>query len=436
LDAALAPLAREDFAGWSADDIAALYWRLETELIRQWRAPLVNDFFAMIAFGVLGRLAERWLPDLPPTIINDLLCGEGGIISTEPARRVQALAARVPESPELAAAFAREGDDRGLWDLVRSDARFDWFRAELEEYLERFGDRCGGELKLETVTFREDPSLLLGFVRAHAGREAPARREGPSEQEIRALAEREAASRLPGLRRKVFMGVVRETRRRIRDRENLRFERTRVFGLVRRLFLALGARLAESGALSTPRDVFYLTKEEVFGYLEGTGVTADLGRLAAQRREEFSRYEREPAPPDRFETTGAPDPNVECQMSNVKSGSAAAQEVWPALRGTGCCPGVVGGRVKIVRDPLAAGDLSGRIMAAERTDPGWTVLFPLAAGLLVQRGSLLSHSAIVARETGLPCIIAIPGLLETLRDGEWVEMDGATGEVRRLEGHD
>jgi pyruvate,water dikinase len=268
------------------------------------------------------------------------------------------------------------------------------------------------------------------LVRAHAATEARAQRDGPSEQEIRARAEREAASRLSGPRRRIFMAVVRETRRRIRDRENLRFERTRVFGLVRRLFLALGARMAESGALSAPRDVFYLTKEEVFGYLQGTGVTADLRRLAPQRREEFSRYEREPAPPDRFETVGAPSLNVKCQMSNVECPEGAA------LRGTGCCPGVVRGRVKIVRDPLASGDLSGRIMVAERTDPGWTVLFPLAAGLLVQRGSLLSHSAIVARETGLPCIVAIPGLLENIRDGECVEMDGATGEIRRLDGHD
>ena len=65
--------------------------------------------------------------------------------------------------------------------------------------------------------------------------------------------------------------------------------------------------------------------------------------------------------------------------------------------------------------------------------PGWTVLFPAVQGLLVQRGSLLSHSAIVAREIGLPCIVGVAGLMETLRTGEWVEMDGATGAIRRIE---
>jgi pyruvate,water dikinase len=94
---------------------------------------------------------------------------------------------------------------------------------------------------------------------------------------------------------------------------------------------------------------------------------------------------------------------------------------------------VVRAPVRVVRDPRQAGDLGGHILVAERTDPGWTLLFPAVLGLLVQRGSLLSHSAIVAREMGLPCVVGIANLLDTLRDGERVEMDGTTGLVRRLE---
>jgi pyruvate,water dikinase len=101
------------------------------------------------------------------------------------------------------------------------------------------------------------------------------------------------------------------------------------------------------------------------------------------------------------------------------------------LQGIGCCPGVVRAPARVVRDPSRPGTLAGHILVAERTDPGWTLLFPLASGLLVERGSLLSHSAIVAREIGLPCVVGIPGLLESLSDGEVVEMDGAAGTVRR-----
>jgi pyruvate,water dikinase len=94
---------------------------------------------------------------------------------------------------------------------------------------------------------------------------------------------------------------------------------------------------------------------------------------------------------------------------------------------------VVRAPVILVRDPTGAGNLSGKILVAERTDPGWTVLFPLARGLIVQRGSLLSHSAIVAREIGLPCIVGAARVMESLRNGELVEMDGAAGTIRRVE---
>jgi pyruvate,water dikinase len=111
---------------------------------------------------------------------------------------------------------------------------------------------------------------------------------------------------------------------------------------------------------------------------------------------------------------------------------AAPAAVVGDLKGTGCCPGVVRAPVRVVRDPREAVGLAGHILVAERTDPGWTLLFPAVAGLLVQRGSLLSHSAIVAREMALPCVVGIPGLLQTLADGEVVEMDGTTGVVRRV----
>ncbi len=78
-------------------------------------------------------------------------------------------------------------------------------------------------------------------------------------------------------------------------------------------------------------------------------------------------------------------------------------------------------------------DLSGEILVAARTDPGWVFLFPAAAALLVERGSPLSHSAIVARELGLPAIVNIPGLTALLRTGDLVELDGRSGAVWLLE---
>ena len=425
VNSALAPIEGADLDTWSADDLVALYRRLDAELLTHWRSPLVNDFFAMIWFGILGRLVERWLPDAAPTIVNDLLVGEGGIISTEPARRIMALASIATADPVLVALLASEPSDAVVLERVRSDAAHAPFARELDAYLARFGDRCIGELKLETITPSEDPAFVIRMTRAYVQQgQTDAARGTSDEQAVRRRAEAFVRSQIAGTRRRTFGFVLQQARARIRDRENLRFERTRVFGAVRRIFRGLGIRLHEEGRLTSPRDVFHLTVDEIFAAVAGTGMTHDLSAVASARRAEFERYEQEPSPPERFETRGPPD------APPPRAATAVGGD--GDLRGLGCCPGIVRAPVRVVRDPSTAGNLDGHILVAERTDPGWTLLFPTASGLLVQRGSLLSHSAIVAREIGLPCIVGIPELMTGVRDGEWVEMDGTTGVVIRI----
>jgi len=334
----------------------------------------------------------------------------------------------------VAGAFAAEAEPHALLARLAAEPACAGFREELDRYVARFGDRCLEELKLETVTLREDPAFLLHMIRSYAERgtidgEAQTMRE----RGIRRDAEARARAGLNPLRRTVFDRVLGGARARVRDRENLRFERTRVFGVVRRLFLALGARFAERGLLREPRDVFWLTVEEVFAATSGQLTPEQALGLVAERRVRFEQWERGAAPPDRFETRERPPIVFGAESADPGAAPAGAGPVPGAeLAGTGCCPGVVRERVRVVRDPREARDVTGRILVAERTDPGWTLLFPAVRGLLVQRGSLLSHSAIVAREMGLPCVVGIPGLLDTLADGEWVEMDGASGRVTRL----
>ena len=150
----------------------------------------------------------------------------------------------------------------------------------------------------------------------------------------------------------------------------------------------------------------------------------------ALRRAEFAGYAHMETPADRFETFGMVYQGNHFRAPLESDVTADSGDV---LKGIGCCPGVVRGPVRVVRDPRAAMLLPGEILVAERTDPGWVMLFPAAAGLLVERGSLLSHSAIVAREMGIPAVVSVPGLTRTLRAGEWVEFDGSSGIIRRLD---
>jgi pyruvate,water dikinase len=229
------------------------------------------------------------------------------------------------------------------------------------------------------------------------------------------------------VRAQVFRRVLDNARLGVKNRENMRFARTRIYGLLRELIRALGARLAEEQRIDAPDDVFLLTMDEVFDFVKGTAVTTDLKGLVELRRREFAAYraEGDTAPDDRFETYG-----MAYHRNRLKNRRPPPPP--PAdgvLRGIGCCPGQVEGPVKVLRTPADDMGLSGEILVAERTDPGWVPLYPSASGLLIERGSILSHSAIVAREMGLPTIVGIPGLTMNVKTGDRVRMDGSAGTV-------
>ncbi|HEX2780317.1 MAG TPA: PEP/pyruvate-binding domain-containing protein [Gemmatimonadaceae bacterium] len=408
------------------DELVAHYRSLERELLRSWDAPLLNDFFAMIHHGALRRLVEKWGSAEYASIHNDLVAADGRIVSAEPARRIREMGRTASHDPALVAALTN-GTRAEAHAAVRANARL---RTELDDYLARFGDRCLEELKLETETLADDATPLLRAI----GRTAQARLgEKPAQAiDVRADAERRLRAMLRGrpLRRWVIGRVLTQARARVRDRENLRFERTRVFGRVRRIVLELGRRLAAMRLIDDARDVFHLEIDELLGTVEGTTTTVNLRGLVELRRVEYERWRREPAPADRFETRGVVHGAHDHRGAEAQPG--AAGESGDSRVGTGCYPGKVRGKVRVVHDPRDAELHAGEILVAERTDPGWVMLFPAASGLLVERGSLLSHSAIVARELGLPAVIAVPGLTTWLRTGDEVELDGRTGEIRRL----
>ncbi|HEX8234843.1 MAG TPA: PEP/pyruvate-binding domain-containing protein [Abditibacteriaceae bacterium] len=431
------------------DELAAHYHDLERTLLKRWDVPLINDFFAMIFYGVLGRLTLKWCAnpenaDADSDLHNALLSGQGGIISAEPAHRMIELAQRAAGDPVFIEALCHgtAGDIRRRMKCVPP------FASKYEEYLQQFGERCLDELKLESLTLVDDPLPLFRAVGSMAqnlqlstqSAQALSAAKTATHDDLRIATEKKVAAafvRRP-LRRAFFWWVVTNARRRVRDRENLRFERTRVFGRVRKVFQELGKRFTELNVLDEPRDVFYLEKDEVLGFVKGTGTTTDLKSLVVLRKTEFEGFQRETLP-NRFETRGIVQSSTrwtenEATQRNEQgqNGLNASDKASDHIKGMGCSPGVVRGPVRIVTNPHSVRLQPGEIIVAERTDPGWIMLFPAAAGLIVERGSLLSHSAIVSREIGLPAVVAATGVMQWLRDGDAVELDGSSGLVRRV----
>ena len=411
-------------AGFSA--LMAVLDDLRQGMLDNWSTPIINDFYVMMSVGRLRRVVERAVgSDDAESLLASLLAGEEGIESTEPVRQLLAMAAEARAQPALAATL-RTGEPLDALAEVRANHAH--FAEHIAGWLERYGDRCMGELKLETVSLREDPGFVVQVLRNYLDREdldpqALARRE----RELRAAAEDRLRSRLGWFRRARVGGALRAARQSVKQREAMRLQRTRMFGLYRDVYLALGQRLQEAGRLDAARDVFYLTTQEIEAYHEGRAVTADLAPIARARRAEYAAYEALDLP-HRFETWGP--------VYDGNRYEGPRRELAPDgrhLRGIGCYPGVVEGELKVVLSPRDELSVNGRILTTVRTDPGWAPLFPTCGGLLIERGSTLSHSAVIARELGIPAVVGVPGLLSLVRDGERVRLDGGAGTVERLD---
>jgi pyruvate,water dikinase len=223
-----------------------------------------------------------------------------------------------------------------------------------------------------------------------------------------------------------FNFVLRKARALVSNTENLRYERTRGFGMVRTMFSELGKRWKEEGYLGNERDIFHLELEEIKAQ-SGKVFDKRLIQKIENRKQEFEEYKTQKSPMERFYSFGN-EFTDEFIYSTEKTELAEEN-----LSGTGCCPGIVKGKVRIVEDPNEIESLDGDILVTSSTDPGWVTLFPTASAILVERGSLLSHSAIVSREMGIPCIVSVTGLLRTLKTGDEIEINGSTGSIKLIE---
>ncbi|GLR18670.1 PEP/pyruvate-binding domain-containing protein [Portibacter lacus] len=409
-----------DFDECAPEQLMNHYKTFETILTEKWDPPLVNDFFAMIYFGVFQKLIGKWIGEDHPHLHNDLLAFSNDIISTQPMIQSLLLAKKILGNEKLKKQF--EGSPQEAWEKIQGSE----IHQEILEYLKKYGERCLGELKLETISYNQAPEkfvkILQSYIKNPKALEAL---ENSQSEALKMEANKIVQEKLGGkfFKKRIFNYFMKKTRELVSNRENLRFERTRGFGIVRQIFSSMGVQFESRGLIHHYRDIFYLTKEEIFDFIKGTAVSLNLQENIDLRKKEYAVYREDEYVPERIVTYGSANENLEFTGKQLEAGDGD-------LTGIACCPGIVKTEVCVVHSPEQIDDLQGRIMVTSSTDPGWVSLFPSAAGILVERGSLLSHSAIVARELGIPCIVAIDGLLQRLKTGDYVEMDGSTGVIK------
>lgn len=419
-----------NFEEKNANELMQLYIEFERTLLNEWKAPLLNDFFAMIWFGMLQKKCEKYAISKNPNIHNDLLCGSSDIISVQPIHRTIAIATAIASDKELKELFVSNNETH-IWKMLIANKKenFVSVKKEIDRYVADFGERCIGELKLESISYTQDPTRFVKIVKSYVDSGITAEKtSGKIEEELRKNAEQELNK---ALRNNIFKKwslkrTLRNARELVSSRENLRYERTRAFGIVREIFSHMGKKFYAEGIIEQSRDIFYLTKDEIFAFIEGTAVTQNVKALIALRKKEFEAYQQQQPPSERFASYGP------VYHANDFFSVSKVEKIEGDLKGIGCCPGRVKGKVRVILNPNEVSSLNGDILVTSSTDPGWVTLFPSASAIIVERGSLLSHSAIVSREMGKPCIVSVTGLLKTLKTGDEIEMDGSTGEIKIL----
>ncbi|MBF0117792.1 MAG: phosphoenolpyruvate synthase [Desulfobacterales bacterium] len=398
-------------------------------LMYKWQTPIINDIYVSTMNGRVHRWLKSAQVQNHVILQNNLMSGEEGIESTEPTKFLLRLCAEIRNKPDLLNLFA-EIENHNLLNAIQiCDSEF---YQKCLEYIELYGDRCIGELKLESITLRQDPSFMFAVIKNFLKRpDLSINNLSEKEMKFRYEAEKEAFNAIEtkfGKRKLIkFKSDLKKLRGAVKNRENLRLMRTRVFGLARDIYAEIGRQLAFYGLLEDKRDIFYLTVEELETYMEGRSIQSIFKPLVATRKAEYESYKSQELP-HHFTTVGPVYHNNKYEYHSAKEISTTDN----ILKGIGCYPGKVEKTIKLIFSPEDELDLNGQILCTIRTDPGWAPLFPTAGGILVERGSTLSHSAVVARELGIPAIVNIPGLTKILHDRELVRMDGEKGTIERI----
>lgn len=423
---------KTDYSKMSSDQIYIEYLRLEKEMLWKWHAPIINDFLCMVHYGIFKKLTNKWLSHLGDSFHNDLLAGNGNLESAMPTKRLIELAGLVEKDNRLKKLII-ETDNVDLLEAL-NQSEFKEFYQHVQDYLDKYGFRCMSEMKLEQKDMHQEPSLFFVFLKniVKSG-QTDLHEYEKREKEIRTKAENLLDSNISGIRKIIYSWSLHHARKAVMNRENTRFCRTRIYGVVRAMFYAMGEDFVKRNILDTKEDIFYLSLDELKGSFEGTNSIQNLREVIKVRKNEYEFYKNN-EPAARFFTRGPVyyNNNHMPVEEEIKLNDSPLLE--NQMRGIPCSPGMIEGIVKVIIDPSDNMELNGEILVTHRTDPGWIPLYPSASALLVERGGLLSHSAIVAREMGLPTIVSIKGLTKRLKTGMKIRMNGETGLIEILEG--
>lgn len=423
-DRVYARLSGLDLGGMSPAACKELYYRVYREFVARWQVPIANDFAVMVSAGAADKLYRAWLGE-ENGYVHLFAQSRRPLVSLDPGCQIIKIVSLIKEDPELRGLFSAGNSPALILRELRGPRRAAPAARRIESYLERFGSRTPNELKLESKTINEQPDFFISILQS-----ALASRDGGSEKgaERPDAVPGEKPGKLPAPQRLLLAAVSRWAVNSVYRREETRFRRSLIFGFTRRLFLAIGGKFTARGFISGPDSVFFLTLEEIFGIIDSNHAPAGLADTIAERKKEYEYWKGRELP-RRIES--------EFSAGEIEAELRGRPDAPPPPR-AGVLKGItaartpldkISGEALVLADFDPAADFTGKILVTRQTDPGWTIVFPLLVGIIVERGGMLSHAAIVARELRIPCIVGVEHAVSGVPQGSRVEMHMDTGEV-------
>ena len=409
-------------------NISALWQHLESSIARtfeQYHLTIVNDYLAFKAFGWLQDAIQKYGISENPELANELVVGQGGVESELAVMSFLNLKAQVLQNEELKLVFSRE-DALVLEELKKPN--FSEFYHDWQSYLQRFGDRTLAELKLEVKSPRQFPEMLVQLVKSQLDSALTVENFRERQVQIHSNASRLVAQNLSWWQPKSwwFHWVLGMSRYGLANRENMRFCRTRVYSASKDIFRSMGEFMTAENHLSDPEDVFYLTMDEIKQYtlVEKTSFL----ELVASRKLEYANY-KDLILPDRIIYNKKDKPDFTQYLNDLTREGIDRSQV---LTGVAVSKGIAEGEALVITEPVLNADVKGKILVSKMTDPGWVFLMSQAIALVTEKGSLLSHTAIVGRELGIPVVVAVQDATQRIKTGERIRVNGSTGNIERI----
>lgn len=403
--------------------------------MHSWYRASLADFFAMIYHGLLGKFCAGYYGAEAAGVQNKLIQAIPGLISSKPILAMYALLVQIRNNKEAYEQFnKRSAHEFWMW-LQQQDSAAGILK-DMNDYLENWGFRCSGELMLTADNYSEKPESFVALLQRYE--------KLPDQNPETMIAEkyREAVNVKKEFRRKIVakhgwflpkallqIGIlnflIRQTSNGIASRERVRLKQAHLYFRFKQVLKKVETEWMKKGMVQQKGDLLYLTYPEINEHLSASSMLYKATTsIITQRKEEFERCSALKYPDDFYTSSG-----TNTTPENVKQKTEAIRTDG-ALTGMCACGGYIEGTAKILDTVLEAGKLEkGDILVTRQTDPGWVVVFPLISGLIVERGGMLSHGAIVSREFGIPAIVGVESATTLIKDGDRIILNANTGQI-------